>query len=312
MIAFASNMKRYIFIICMFSMVILFFPGTVQGQWSKWVSVGGAIPPGEPPAVCSQGDGTMDLFSRNYKGQIIHRHFDGTNWKVWKNLGFSSACPVTCVATGNKHIELFGRNGNRHLIQRSFDGQTWSGWKNLGGKLLSSPSACFDGTRIHVYANCVRPDWSKGYMRRIANNGTWGNWLKFDAPKGPGFPPALASAGGRLYVFVVTGPNSNTIGRFFEAGQWSKWFNLGGFSNAAPAACSSGDGSIYIFIRNGRFAIAFREWNAVEKKWSSGWSSLGGYLNSSPAAVSRGGGKLDVFARKDFIVRKFRGEPTGN
>jgi hypothetical protein len=75
---------------------------------------------------------------------------------------------------------------------------------------------------------------------------------------------------------------------------WSNWQSLGGILSSAPAATSSANGKLNVFVRGSDNALWYK--TSTNGVWSD-WQSLGGALSSAPAVASWGGDRLDVFVR---------------
>ena len=81
-----------------------------------------------------------------------------------------------------------------------------------------------------------------------------------------------------------------------HTGEWGTWASLNGQLTSTPAAVSSGNGRIDVFVRGSDNALWSRSSSDGGTSWSS-WKSLGGQLaaTTGPAVSSQRAGQLDVF-----------------
>lgn len=82
------------------------------------------------------------------------------------------------------------------------------------------------------------------------------------------------------------------------AAGWGSWENLAGGtpSGNAPAASSTGDRRIDLFLRGTGSSSDMYQKSFDGTSWASTWTNLGGDLNSYPASVSMNSNRTDVFA----------------
>ena len=98
--------------------------------WSGWHSLGGQIPAGTAPAVCSWGSGRLDLFVQGTDGALWHKWYTGTSWSGWQSLGgkltSSAAAATASRQQSNRRVRARHRRGHlaeddherRELVER--------------------------------------------------------------------------------------------------------------------------------------------------------------------------------------------------
>ena len=105
----------------------------VGGSWGNWVSIGGKIPAGTGPAVCSWGGGRLDVFARGTDGAMWHKSYDtATSWSNWNSLGGILTSSPAATSPSSGLIDVFVRGSDSGLWQKTYNGG-WSAWISLGG-----------------------------------------------------------------------------------------------------------------------------------------------------------------------------------
>ncbi|MGZ4847465.1 MAG: lectin like domain-containing protein, partial [Halobacteriota archaeon] len=199
------------------------------GSWSGWNTLGGQIPAGTAPSVCSWGAGRLDLFAQGTDGQLWHKWYTGTSWSGWQSLGgklTSSAAAAT--APGSSRIDVFVRGTDGAIWQRTSTngGGSWSGWASRGGQIPINtiPAASSWGTgRLDLFANGT--DGQLWWQYTTNGGGSWTGWQPLGG-KLTSSPAAAAPASGIMDVFV-RGTDNALWERSYNGG-WSGWMSAGG------------------------------------------------------------------------------------
>lgn len=259
--------------------------GSGTGVWADWETLtrdelAGQQVFGEP-AVCSWGQGRIDLFTvkKDKERSVSHLWCEGGRWhndgRPCRPLYHGEAMPgsggVTSVAaasSGPNRLELFGVRGGR-LVGCRFD----NGW---------------------VYA-----DGSS-------------NWFDMGMPGGTGITSEPAAASDATWTAVAARAKDNAVWllKTQPGGSRQEWRSLGGVAVSAPALSSTSAGHFeaYVVGTTGQMYT-----NVCEGDNWSGWGELGappvGLTGNRPAALAAPGYK-DVYAMgKDNLLwhRQFSG-----
>jgi hypothetical protein len=275
-------------------------PTSSTSVGSPWSSLGGQLASGTGPAADAQSASSLDAFVQGTDHALWYKHWDGTSWSGWENLGGGlTSSPAAAAASGSNRIDVFVRGTTGALWQRTTTdgGTTWSAWYSLGGVLPAgtAPAACSWGAgRLDVFVQ-----GTDGALYHKWYSGTsWSGWISLGGGLTSSPAAAAASGSNRIDVFV-----RGTTGALWQrtttdgGTTWSAWYNLGGVlpAGTAPAACSWGAGRLDVFVQ-GTDGALYHKWYSGTS-WSA-WKSLGGGLTSSPAAAAASGGnRIDVFVR---------------
>jgi hypothetical protein len=273
------------------------YPPTSASVGSRWSSLGGQLASGTGPAADAQNANSLDLFVQGTDHALWYKHWDGTSWSGWENLGgyLTSSPAATSPASGVIDVFVRGSNGALYEKTTTDGGATWA-WISLGGQIPagSSPTACSWGAgRLDVFVQ-----GTDGALYHKWYSGTsWSGWENLGGGLTSSPAAAAASGSNRIDVFV-----RGTTGALWQrtttdgGTTWSAWYSLGGVlpAGTAPAACSWGAGRLDVFVQ-GTDGALYHKWYSGTS-WS-GWENLGGKLTSSPAATSPGSNLIDVFVR---------------
>ena len=197
-------------------------------SWSGWTSLGGQIPAGTAPSVCSWGSGRLDLFVQGTDGQLWRQWYTGTSWSGWQSLGgqlTSSAAAAT--APGSSRIDVFVRGTDGAIWQRTTTnkGSSWSGWTSRGGQIPANtiPAASSWGSgRLDLFANGT--DGQLWWQYTTNGGSSWTGWQPLGGQL-TSSPAAAAPASGIMDVFVRGGDNG-LWERTYTSGSWSGWTSI--------------------------------------------------------------------------------------
>jgi hypothetical protein len=201
-------------------------------SWSGWQSLGGQIPAGTAPSVCSWGAGRVDLFVQGTDGQLWHKWYTGTSWSGWQSLGGKlTSSAAAASASGSGRIDVFVRGTDGAIWQRTTTnkGSSWSGWTSRGGQIPVNtvPAACsWSSGRVDLFANGT--DGQLWWKYTTNGGSSWTGWQGLSEPLGKSLtssPAAAAPASGIMDVFVRGGDNG-LWKRTYSSGSWSGWTSI--------------------------------------------------------------------------------------
>jgi hypothetical protein len=193
--------------------------------WHKGELLGGALLNG--PAVCSWGEGRLDVFGIGTDGQMYHKWYQN-GWQPWESLGgqFSPNAlgNAAAVSWGPGRIDLFAIGANHDLVHMWFGGGAWHSWESLGGTFLKGlgPAVSSWSTgRLDIFV--VGTD-NKIYHKWFYN--TWGGFENLGG-YAIGSPCAVSKEPNQI-DFFYKGSSSNLVHRYWNGANWSSEENLGG------------------------------------------------------------------------------------
>jgi ligand-binding sensor domain-containing protein/signal transduction histidine kinase len=300
-----------------------------NGDWTSWLSLGGAFQPGI--AVANSPDGCLQIFAvnrtNNTLGYIGQCATNGTEWSAWLNLGGSLRSPIAAGQNADGRLEIFGvstMGGSvKHIWQRSA-AAGWSSWSDLGGAVEPGLAAARnkDG-RLELFGIEAGGHALMHCWQRHANSNDWSGWAPLGGAIQPGFAVGQNSAG-HLEVFAVNCTNSAVV-RLLQVTPgdselWTSWqdfasnpgtnsplptrdLNIEGTetgSNVAPGlvVARSGDGRLEIFAVEAGTGNLLHRWETLvngSDQWSA-WFSMGMTALPEPAVGVNEDSNLEVFA----------------
>ena len=90
-----------------------------------------------------------------------------------------------------------------------------------------------------------------------------------------GTGPASCVSGNVLYTFVTGTTHAVYMKTKTGTGAWSAWSNIGGIATSGPAACTTSDGAVHVFVRGSDKALYHK--SLTNGTWS-GWEDLTGII----------------------------------
>ncbi|MEL6162313.1 MAG: S8 family serine peptidase, partial [Cyanobacteria bacterium J06628_3] len=209
-------------------------------------------------------------------------------WHEWESWGGNSFYAPAVVSAKENHLDAFIVAGDSAVYRKSWhQDKNPSEWEKIGGFSLGTPALLTRGENIDLFIISQE----RKLQRKSWNTKTWGEWEDLGGLCKHGV--AATRCGRKLNVFTVAADNS-VWEKFWDGDSWSEWNNLGGVSLGTPAAVSTGENSIDVFIRGCNHAIHHKSWNGTS--WSNNWENLGGLWLYSPAVAARDANHIDVFA----------------
>jgi hypothetical protein len=200
-----------------------------DGQnWNEWTEVAGNGTTMLPVCTAIFND-RLFVFRVSTDSKIFCNVSDGQNWAGWRELGGTTAYPVTAAAIGNRLLVFSIGAGYNTFLNFTEDGQNWDGWRLVpgqpptdlpvaattsGGRLfLCTAWPIMEYTRLLGYPR-VYPfgDYALGnnpqrFYRMLANISLDGaNWSGAEEISGMGrtrLPLGVTDFGGQPFVFAV-------------------------------------------------------------------------------------------------------------
>jgi hypothetical protein len=131
-----------------------------------------------PGAVIRPGTTQTDLFRRGPDNSLRWRHFNGSAWEAWVNLGGVITSAPSAVSFDQNHVRVFARGVDGQIWYLPYDSGGWGKWRPLpkmGGVWAdSAPTAVGQpgASAISVYVR-----GSDGALWTIQYDGSgWGAW----------------------------------------------------------------------------------------------------------------------------------------
>jgi hypothetical protein len=241
----------------------------------------------------------VDLFSIGTDSNVIHKSFNGSQWKPsdkeWDNLGGQSMYEPTYISRKNDLINVFILNFKRELLHKTFDGQRWQDWENLGGTWAERPSVISSNPdRLEVF---VVGQNGRLYCKRLEGR----SFSKQFEDLGGQFIAPIAAVSrdkDRIDLFGTT-PDRKIHRKYYDGKNWGpkgasgEWENMGGNCYDMPRAVSIDNKRIDLFCVGDDSALYSRTFDG--NKWNSNWENLGGIIHMLPEVVCMEEGRLDVF-----------------
>ncbi|KAH8886007.1 hypothetical protein GQ53DRAFT_347469 [Thozetella sp. PMI_491] len=88
------------------------------------------------PAVISRSEGLIDVFDIHTNGSLLHRAFDGSEWKDWESLGDNFVGEVSATTWGPERMDVWAQSGDIYK-HASWSPDGWADWVDLGTPYLS-------------------------------------------------------------------------------------------------------------------------------------------------------------------------------
>jgi uncharacterized repeat protein (TIGR02543 family) len=252
------------------------------------------------PAVCSWGNGRLDVFVRGTNSHLMHRWYSN-GWSNWEDLGGELAAESSpaAVSWGPERIDVFVRGMDNELWRRSYSSGSWGDFSKIGGGTFNgSPTVCSWGAfRLDFFVrNSVG-----ALVYKWIDYGSAGDWKNLGGVLASGSSPAAeARASGRLDVLGRGQDNELWANTSNDSGAtWTGWTKLGGVFTGSPGVCSCTGSQLDLFVRNTNGHLMRRQYYAGSSGGWLDWQDLGGDLamDSSPGCVSKSIFTLDVFVR---------------
>lgn len=184
----------------------------------------------------------------------------------------------------------------RYVFYTAADGSVWEknvvtgaegSARTIGGRLVSAPSAIYDGTNILVFGQGT--DDALWYTTCNSTASACGQWISLGGVI-TSKPGAVAiDMAGDLAVFA-RGPDSAVWARFFgTADGWGPWSSEGGrlLPGTGPSAAEYGTATEYILVTGTDEGLWLGKISAATG--TSGFQPVGGFTTQSPAVTSSSG-----------------------
>jgi hypothetical protein len=156
------------------------------------------------PAVVARG-GQLDLFWRWPDNTLRYRHYTGSAWETWQNLGGALSTGPGAVAMDTTHTTVFAGGVDGALWYQSYSG-SWGSWMRLPMNsitgvvtIASAPSAVSPQTgKITVYLRGSDNQlWQNTYT-----GSAWGKWASAGGVLASGAAAAASQASNTTYLYA--------------------------------------------------------------------------------------------------------------
>eukprot|EP00163_Fabomonas_tropica_P023257 TRINITY_DN4054_c1_g1_i2.p1 TRINITY_DN4054_c1_g1~~TRINITY_DN4054_c1_g1_i2.p1 ORF type:complete len:720 (-),score=209.36 TRINITY_DN4054_c1_g1_i2:229-2388(-) len=277
---------------------------TVRPNWGKgeWQALGGKWR--GTPAVATNKDGTLVVFTRSQDGHLFHirqKIANGKAWHYWRKQGGQLLGDPQVATNMDGSLSVFVRAVNNavyYTTQREVDGYIWEKWVNLGGSLSDDPSVLVksDGS-LEVFArwtdNTAYHRWQVGGSKK-----GWSEWKTLGGSLTSN--PTVIVRKGMSELYAIGNDNavvfkSQTIHIEWK---WSPWADLQGRLMGKPVTILNSHGRIEAFARGPGNALyySFQKELSKTQVWAE-WRSLGGEIMGDPTVVRLKNGALQIFAQ---------------
>ena len=301
--------------------------------------LGGALP--SSPECVSWGPNRLDCFYRGLGREIIHRWWNGSQWKR-EVVGGTTTSNLSCTTWGPNRLDCFYRGLQQEIVHRWWDGNKWRR-HYVGGSSTSDPECtswgvnrldCFyrglgqeiihrwwDGSQWKrevvggtTTSNLSCTTWGpnrldcfyRGLQQEIVHRWWDGNKWRRDYPGGSSTSdPECTSWGINRLDCFYRGLGQEIIHRWWNGSQWKREV-VGGTVNSNLSCTTWGPNQLDCFYRGLQQEIVHRWWDG--NKWRRYY--VGGSSTSDPKCISWGTNRLDCFYRgeqKELIHRWWNG-----
>ena len=188
------------------------------------------------PAVVERGTGAIDLFRQAPDNTLRWRHYDGSAWGAWQNLGGMLASAPGAVSLNEHHIQVFARGVDEAMWTLTYD-NAWGQWQRIERDGMpvtvttaSAPTAVSPAAgQIAVYVR-----GSDDRLWEIWHDGaSWGAWQSLDEGLASGVGAAVWAGGRELFARDADGSLRR---KHFDGSTWSGWQNGGGLQACCQAS----------------------------------------------------------------------------
>ena len=172
------------------------------------------IPDLPAPAAVARGTDQIDLFRQAPDNTLVWRHFDGSYWGGWENLGGMLASGPGAVSLDDNHMQVFARGVDEALWTLTYDGG-WGAWQRIERDgmpitttIASAPTAVSPAAgQIAVYVRGSDDRlWEIQYT-----GGDWGTWHSLDEGLTSGVGVAVWDGGRELFAHAADGDPSAQV-----------------------------------------------------------------------------------------------------
>ena len=247
----------------------------------------------------------MDVFSRGFEGELVHKYWGGTAWfpneNSFESLGGLvdvTHSQLAATSWGDGRLDVFAIGANDSgLLHKYWDGSQWNpsnGMENLGANLSAGVTAVsWNVSRLDVFAN----DQNKNLLHIYYDGTGWSNWEDMQSPIFVSEPTVTSWGANRLDVFGVSLYKGALWHTAWDGSQWLPWENLGGSGLVGPVAAECWSvNRIDIVAMGNDGGYYYKYWDGSQ--WNPTDNTLypkGGSFSSLPTLVSWGKNRLDIF-----------------
>jgi hypothetical protein len=261
---------------------------------------GGGAPtmPGELPGVTtiSRTDGNLDVFAKDANGSFKHKHWNGSTWSAWINLGGEFLSNPSAVNWGSSRLDVFGIGMNGTLWQRTWTATNgWYPWVDTGGGRVQWTPAVTSRGFGSIDAFAVNDD--EQVMHRNFNTTTgWSQWVNLGGTASA--PPAATALGAdRLNVLVRDASGTLATKMWTASSGWYNWVDRQIAIFGGPSVSHRTDAAMDVFVRHPQERTLMHVFSGDGGATYRAPVNLDGTLRAAPASVSWAANRIDVFVR---------------
>ncbi len=172
-----------------------------------WPTLDSLVPPPDlpAPAVVARG-GQLDLFWLWPDNTLRYRHYTGSAWEAWQNLGGMLSTGPGAVATSASSLTVFAGGVDGAVWYKQFSG-SWGNWLRLSLNgvdsnvtIASAPSAVSpqSGGKIYLYMRGSDNQLWQNYF----NGSAWQGWDSAGGVLASGVGAAISPVTNAVYLYA--------------------------------------------------------------------------------------------------------------
>jgi hypothetical protein len=188
------------------------------------------------PAAVARGTDEIDLFRQAPDNTLRWRHYDGSDWGAWQNLGGMLASAPGAVSLNDDHMQVFARGVDEAMWTLTYDG-AWGTWQRIEREgmpvtvtIASAPTAISPAAgQIAVYVR-----GSDDRLWEIEHDGgSWDTWQSLDEGLVSGVGVVVRDGDRELFARSADGSLQR---KHYNGSTWSAWQSGGGLQACCQAS----------------------------------------------------------------------------
>jgi len=224
-------------------------------EGGDWITPTHVVPMPEYPAPAAVARGTdeFDLFRRGPDNTLRWRHFNGTSWEAWQDLGGFLTSSPAAVSLGADHLQVFARGLDYAVWYLNYtSGSGWGAWERLdmpaGISAAFAPAALSTGSdRVNLYV----PGSDGALWGITSDGGVWSPWESLGGEMVSSVGASAWSGGINLFAQEADG---GLQGNSFNGSTWSGWASLGGISPCCQVTDTGASVGADLDVQTGYFS----------------------------------------------------------